>query len=218
MGKKGPLWWRESDWLLRGSSAANQILLRHSGPILSMTTWLGTVFIGWIFSPRSRRTAHHVYFTEVQHIIISSESRITSSYWWIPATVVTCDRYNIIRCISYSIACVTCMLRWFCSLTMDGHHISPSDYYYITDVVVIRCEIRLMMTHYHPCATECFCWQIVKVIEIYVQKVNYRSGKVNSNTVNSKFHLIWSFFEIFARFLSFHFYSAWLNQKWLIQS
>ena len=37
MGKKGPLWWRESDWLLRGSSAANQILLRHSGPILSST-------------------------------------------------------------------------------------------------------------------------------------------------------------------------------------
>ena len=37
MGKKGPLWWRESDWLLRGSSAANQILLRHSGPILSPT-------------------------------------------------------------------------------------------------------------------------------------------------------------------------------------
>ena len=35
MGKKGPLWWRESDWLLRGSSAANQILLRHRGPILS---------------------------------------------------------------------------------------------------------------------------------------------------------------------------------------
>ena len=35
MGKKWPLWWRESDWLLRGSSAANQILLRHSGPILS---------------------------------------------------------------------------------------------------------------------------------------------------------------------------------------
>ena len=37
MGKKGPLWWRESDWLLRGSSAANQILLRHSGPILSVS-------------------------------------------------------------------------------------------------------------------------------------------------------------------------------------
>ena len=34
--------------------------------------------------------------------------------------------------------------------------------------------------------------------------LNYRSGTVNLNTVNSKFHLIRSFFEIFARFLSFH--------------
>ena len=33
---------------------------------------------------------------------------------------------------------------------------------------------------------------------------HYRSGTLNSNTVNSKFHLIQSFFEIFARFLSFH--------------
>ena len=33
---------------------------------------------------------------------------------------------------------------------------------------------------------------------------NYRSGTVNSNTVNSKFHFIRSFFEILARFLSFH--------------
>ena len=32
----------------------------------------------------------------------------------------------------------------------------------------------------------------------------YRSGTVNSNTVNSKFHLIRSFCEIFARFMSFH--------------
>ena len=32
----------------------------------------------------------------------------------------------------------------------------------------------------------------------------YRSGTVNSNTVNSKFHLIRSFLEIFAKFLSFH--------------
>ena len=32
----------------------------------------------------------------------------------------------------------------------------------------------------------------------------YRSGTVNSNTVNSKFHLIRNFLEIFARFLSFH--------------
>ena len=34
--------------------------------------------------------------------------------------------------------------------------------------------------------------------------LEYRSGTLNSNTVNSKFHLIRSFFEIFARFLSFH--------------
>ena len=32
----------------------------------------------------------------------------------------------------------------------------------------------------------------------------YRSGTPNSNTVNSKFHLIRSFFEILARILSFH--------------
>ena len=32
----------------------------------------------------------------------------------------------------------------------------------------------------------------------------YRSGTVNSNTVNSKFHLIRIFFEILARILSFH--------------
>ena len=33
---------------------------------------------------------------------------------------------------------------------------------------------------------------------------NYRSGTVNSNTVNSRFHLIRSFFDFLARFLSFH--------------
>ena len=35
-------------------------------------------------------------------------------------------------------------------------------------------------------------------------KLNYRSGTLNSNTVNSKFHLIRSFFEILATILSFH--------------
>ena len=38
-------------------------------------------------------------------------------------------------------------------------------------------------------------------IETYIM---YRSGTVNSNTVNSKFHLIRSFFEIFAKLLPFH--------------
>ena len=32
----------------------------------------------------------------------------------------------------------------------------------------------------------------------------YRSGTLNSNKVNSKFHLIRSFFQILARILSFH--------------
>ena len=32
----------------------------------------------------------------------------------------------------------------------------------------------------------------------------YRSGTVNSNTVNSKFHLIRSYCEYLARILSFH--------------
>ena len=32
----------------------------------------------------------------------------------------------------------------------------------------------------------------------------YGSGTINSDTVNSKFHLIQSFCEIFTRFLLFH--------------
>ena len=46
----------------------------------------------------------------------------------------------------------------------------------------------------------------------------YRSGTVNSNTVNSKFHLIRSLFEIFARFLSFHVSNEWLIRTRLIRS
>ena len=40
----------------------------------------------------------------------------------------------------------------------------------------------------------------------------HRSGMVNSNTVNSKFHLIQSFYEYLARMLSFHVYNAWMTQ------
>ena len=36
----------------------------------------------------------------------------------------------------------------------------------------------------------------------------YRWGMVNSNMDNSKFHLIRSFFEFFAIFLSFHVYNV----------
>ena len=48
-------------------------------------------------------------------------------------------------------------------------------------------------------------WRYVLKVVIYLlDNSSYGSGTVNSNTVNSKFHLIRSFFEIFARFLSFH--------------
>ena len=50
--------------------------------------------------------------------------------------------------------------------------------------------------------------------EIYIGL--YRSGTVNSNTVNSKFHLIRSLFEIFAR--SFHVLNERLIRTWLIGS
>ena len=46
----------------------------------------------------------------------------------------------------------------------------------------------------------CVCVDVCECTE----DIHYRSGTVNSNTVNSKFHLIRSFFEIFAKFLSFH--------------
>ena len=39
---------------------------------------------------------------------------------------------------------------------------------------------------------------------MYLLADEYRSGTVNSNMVNSKLHLIQSFFEIFDTFLSFH--------------
>ena len=45
---------------------------------------------------------------------------------------------------------------------------------------------------------------MVQMYNIYSEKIIYRSDTVNSNTVNSKFHLIRSFFDISARFLSFH--------------
>ena len=51
-------------------------------------------------------------------------------------------------------------------------------------------------------------WEIVNTWVQHLQKPThrniYRSGTVNSNTVNSKFHLIRSCCEYLARFLSFH--------------
>ena len=47
---------------------------------------------------------------------------------------------------------------------------------------------------------------------------NYRSGTVNTNTVNSKFHLIRSYCEYSARILSLHVKNAWLIRTRLIRS
>ena len=54
----------------------------------------------------------------------------------------------------------------------------------------------LLIKSYEP-----FC-DFLLLCDIYGEY--YRSGTVNQNTVNSKYHLILSFFEMFARFLSFH--------------
>ena len=51
---------------------------------------------------------------------------------------------------------------------------------------------------------KCFIMGVYEIIFLKFLKHNYRSEMVNSNMVNSKFHLIQSFFEIFAKFLSFH--------------
>ena len=45
---------------------------------------------------------------------------------------------------------------------------------------------------------------VVETLDSYLMQTDYRSGMVNLNTVKSKFHLIRSFFEIFATFLLFH--------------
>ena len=63
-----------------------------------------------------------------------------------------------------------------------------------THTAVQPISIQLLQTQQKPRVTEA---------QHNAEKY-YRSGTVNSNTVNSKFHLIRSFFEIFARFLSFH--------------
>ena len=50
-----------------------------------------------------------------------------------------------------------------------------------------------------------FLFQIVQIESgLSLTFSQYRSGTVNSNTVNSKFHFIRSCCEYLARFLSFH--------------
>ena len=44
----------------------------------------------------------------------------------------------------------------------------------------------------------------IELVSFYLFLLQYRSGMVNSNMVNSKFHLIQSYCEYLARILSFH--------------
>ena len=85
-----------------------------------------------------------------------------------------------------------------------------NDYYYYYKFVFIlghtKCYKRVQ-TRRHVCR---YHWHSINFYNgtkqdgISLQIHKYRLGTVNSNTVNSKFHLIRSFCEIFARFLSFH--------------
>ena len=58
------------------------------------------------------------------------------------------------------------------------------------------------------------------LLEFFLAKIfpKYRSGTLNLNMVNSKFHWIWSFFEIITKCPSFHVYNAQLILRWLIRS
>ena len=81
-------------------------------------------------------------------------------------------------------------------------------------IIVIRLMVKWAPKVFEevPCPA---CWKSTNQ-KIYIQDstsaciclkcvmISYRSDTVNSNTVNSKFHLIRSFCQIFATFLSFH--------------
>ena len=58
----------------------------------------------------------------------------------------------------------------------------------------------------------------VRSLETYSAN-SFRLGMVNSNTINSKFHLIRSYCKYLATILSFHlFLNEWLIRTWLIRS
>ena len=64
---------------------------------------------------------------------------------------------------------------------------------------------NLIQSVHETCHSWWFCIKgYPNCSEYQCQMVSYRSGSVNLNMVNLKFHLILSFFEIFATSLSFH--------------
>ena len=67
-------------------------------------------------------------------------------------------------------------------------------------------------TGMHTCYV--FVHLITFIVEYYYGLLwKYRSGMVNSNTINSKFHLIRSYCEYLARILSFHVLKCTVNSN-----
>ena len=79
--------------------------------------------------------------------------------------------------------------------------ISNSDFMYHSDTgeQYSPLDLRTQLLYNMVVNYEAYYPQVVMHLDI-----PYRLGTVNSNTVNSKFHLIQSFCQILARFLSFH--------------
>ena len=87
-------------------------------------------------------------------------------------------------------------------------------YFYFQDIFAVLgeiLEISLFPIDHHSFLTVrifgycCIYHNCLNYLQgVYHGCYKYRSGTVNSNTVNSKFHLIRSCCEYLARFLSFH--------------
>ena len=70
-------------------------------------------------------------------------------------------------------------------------------------VFKVQLQLYLCLILYFGIVSVLVPVQFLAPLKFCLIKSLYRSGTVNSNTVNLKFHLIRSFFEIFVRFLSF---------------
>ena len=76
-------------------------------------------------------------------------------------------------------------------------------------VVCVTLIIKCFVIVIHPVwPITCRCSNVICTLKYPIRKMNllddYRSGTVNSNTVNSKFHLIRSYCKYLATILSFH--------------
>ena len=90
-------------------------------------------------------------------------------------------------CPYFGLLGMSCML---CCLCTTDHSDSPLLWH--------------LLTAWRPAVSSLYLPTNIGQARVQDKVCHYRSGTVNSNTVNSKFHLIQSFFEIFATFLLFH--------------